>query len=185
MERPVRPSLVPEPHGYLMERTGIEPVTSGLQSRADRNGRSRLVPRKATQTRMVAGFPRRSRFEGRMIAEGGFWTYKALVRRGTRPLRCCETVPMGEDRERPPDSGEPSGEGAPSGDPEYHLHTELAEETKRLATHPREEAHRLAEELREGETETTPLIALSGLALGLGVVLAILIALALLIARLV
>jgi hypothetical protein len=40
------------------------------------------------------------------------------------------------------------------------------------------------EELREGETETTPLIALSGLALGLGVVVAILIALVVLIARL-
>ena len=73
---------------------------------------------------------------------------------------------MGEERERPPDPGGPSGEGAPPGDPDYHLHTELAEETKRLATHPREEAHRLAEELREGETETTPLIALSGLVLG-------------------
>jgi hypothetical protein len=40
------------------------------------------------------------------------------------------------------------------------------------------------EELREGETETTPLIALSGLVLGLGVLLAIVIALAFLIARL-
>jgi hypothetical protein len=72
----------------------------------------------------------------------------------------------------------------PRGDPDYHLHTELAEETKRLATHPREEAHRLVEELREGETETTPLIAVSGLALALAVLLAILIALAVLIARL-
>jgi hypothetical protein len=78
-----------------------------------------------------------------------------------------------------------SREGAPPGDPDYHLHTELAEETKRLATHPREEAHRLVEELREGETETTPLIAVSGLALVIGVLLAILIALAFLIARLV
>jgi hypothetical protein len=88
------------------------------------------------------------------------------------------------DEERPPDHGAPSGAGAPSGDPNYHLHTELAEETKRLATHPREVAHRLVKELREGETETTPLIAVSGLALGLGVVLAILIALAVFIARL-
>ena len=92
---------------------------------------------------------------------------------------------MDEERERPPGPGRPSGEGAPPGDPDYHLHTELAEETKRLATHPREEAHRLAEELREGETDTTPLIALGGLVLGLGVFLAILIALAFLIARLV
>jgi hypothetical protein len=90
---------------------------------------------------------------------------------------------MGEERERPPDPGGRSGEGTPPGDPEYHLHTELAEETKRLATHPREEAHRLAEELREGETENTPLIALSGLVLGLGALLAIVIALTFLIAR--
>ena len=104
--------------------------------------------------------------------------------RGTRPLGCCKNVPVDEERERPPDPGEPSGAGAPSGDPDYHLHTELAEETKRLATHPREEAHRLVEELREGETDTTPLIAVSGLALGIGVLLAILIALTFLIARL-
>jgi hypothetical protein len=84
----------------------------------------------------------------------------------------------------PHDPGGPSGEGAPPGDPDYHLHAELGEETKRLATHPREEAHRLVEELREGETETTPLIALSGLALGLGVVVTILIALVVLITRL-
>jgi hypothetical protein len=93
-------------------------------------------------------------------------------------------VPVDEERERPPDPGGPSGEGAPPGDPDYHLHTELGEETKRLATHPREEAHRLAEELREGETETTPLIALSGMALWIGVLVAIVIALVFLIARL-
>jgi hypothetical protein len=96
----------------------------------------------------------------------------------------CETVPVDEERERPHDPGGPSGEGAPPGDPDYHLHTELGEETKRLATHPREEAHRLVEELREGETETTPLIALSGLALWIGVLVAIVIALVFLIARL-
>jgi hypothetical protein len=89
-----------------------------------------------------------------------------------------------EERERPSDPGGPSGAAAPP-DPDYHLHTELAEETKRLASHPGEEAHRLMEELREGETETTPLIAVSGLALVLGVLLVILIALTLLIARLV
>jgi hypothetical protein len=96
----------------------------------------------------------------------------------------CETVPVDEERERPHDPGRPSGEGAPPGDPDYHLHTELGEETKRLATHPREEAHRLADELREGETETTPLIAIGGLALWLGVLVAIVIALVFLIARL-
>jgi len=90
---------------------------------------------------------------------------------------------MDEERERPGHGG-PSREGAPPGDPDYHLHTELAEETKRLATHPREEADRLMEELREGETETTPLIAMGGLALGLGVALVILLALVFLIVRL-
>jgi hypothetical protein len=93
-------------------------------------------------------------------------------------------VLVDEERERPRDPGGPSGEGAPPGDPDYHLHTELGEETKRLATHPREEAHRLVEELREGETETTPLIALSGLVLWLGVLVAIVIALVFVIARL-
>jgi hypothetical protein len=92
---------------------------------------------------------------------------------------------MDEERERPPDPGGPSGEGAPPGDPDYHLHTELADETKRLATHPSEEAHRLVEELNEGETETTPLIAMSVLVPVIGVLLAILIALAFLIPRLV
>ena len=92
---------------------------------------------------------------------------------------------MDEERERPPDPGGPSGEGAPPGDPDYHLHTELAEETKRLGTHPREEADRLMEELREGETETTPLIAMGGMALGLGVALVILLVLVFLIVRLV
>lgn len=93
-------------------------------------------------------------------------------------------LPVDEERERPHDPGGASGEGAPRGDPDYHLHTELGEEAKRLATHPREEAHRLAEELREGETETTPLIAISGLALWLGVLVAVVIALVFLIARL-
>ena len=90
---------------------------------------------------------------------------------------------MDEERERPGHGG-PSREGAPPGDPDYHLHTELADETKRLATHPSEETHRLVEELREGETETTPLIAMGGLALGLGVALVILLALVFLIVRL-
>jgi hypothetical protein len=93
-------------------------------------------------------------------------------------------VLVDEERERPHDPGGPSGEGAPPGDPDYHLHTELGEETKRLATHPRKEAQRLVEELREGETETTPLIAVSGLALWIAVLVAIVIALVFLIARL-
>jgi hypothetical protein len=89
-----------------------------------------------------------------------------------------------EERERSHDPGGPSGEGAPPGDPDYRLHKELGEETKRLATHPREEAHRLVEELREGETETTPLIAVSGLVLWLGLLVAVVIALVFVIARL-
>lgn len=97
---------------------------------------------------------------------------------------CCETEPVDEERERPHDPDGPLGGGAPPGDPDYHLHTELGGETKRLATHPREEAHRLVEELREGETETTPLIALSGMALWIAVLVAIVIALVFLIARL-
>jgi hypothetical protein len=69
-------------------------------------------------------------------------------------------------------------EGAPlGGDPEAHLHSELGEETKRLATHPREEAHRLSEELKAGEVETTPLIAITGIALWVGLFIAIVIAL--------
>ena len=91
---------------------------------------------------------------------------------------------MDEERERPHNPESPSGEGAPPGDPDYHLHTELGEETKRLATHPREEGHRLLEELREGETETTPLIAVSGLMLWLGLLVAVVIALVFLIAHL-
>ena len=89
---------------------------------------------------------------------------------------------MDEERRHDPDG--PSPGGAPPGDPDYHLHTELGEETKRLATHPREEAHRLVDELREGETETTPLIAVSGMVLWIGVLVAIVIALVFLIARL-
>ena len=55
---------------------------------------------------------------------------------------------VADERER----RDESVEGAPrDGDPEVHLHTELGEEAKRLATHPREEAHRLSEELKAGE----------------------------------
>ena len=71
------------------------------------------------------------------------------------------------------------------GDPEVHLHTELGEEAKRLATHPREEAHRLSEELKAGEVETTPLIALTGLGIALGLVIALVIALVFVVAYLI
>jgi hypothetical protein len=93
-------------------------------------------------------------------------------------------VPMDEEREPPPDRGGLSGEGAPPGDPDYHLSSEFGEEVKRLAKHPRAEAHRLAEEAREGETETTPLIAISGMTLWIGLLVAFVIALVFLIARL-
>lgn len=76
-------------------------------------------------------------------------------------------------------------EGAPhGGEPEVHLHSELREEAKRLATHPREEAHRLGEELKAGEVETTPLIAITGLGIGLGLFIAIVIALVFVVAYL-
>lgn len=87
------------------------------------------------------------------------------------------------ERPEPPREGEPSTEGTPpGGDPDYHLHSELGEEAKRLA-HPREEAHRLTEELRKGETETTPFIVMAGIAVGVGLIVALLILLAFLVAR--
>jgi hypothetical protein len=77
-------------------------------------------------------------------------------------------------------------EGAPSrGDSEVHLHSELGEEAKRLATHPREEAQRLSEELKAGEVETTPLIALTGLGIALGLFITLLIALVFVVAYLI
>jgi hypothetical protein len=80
---------------------------------------------------------------------------------------------------------EPSTEGAPpGGDPDYHLHSEIGEEAKRLATHPREEAHRLAEELREGETETTPFLLMGWIAVAVAVVVAVVIVLVFVVARL-
>jgi hypothetical protein len=41
--------------------------------------------------------------------------------------------------------------GAPEGDEEFHLSTAAKDELKRLAEHPVEEAHRLQDEVREGE----------------------------------
>ena len=43
--------------------------------------------------------------------------------------------------------------------------------------HPREETHRLSEELTAGEADTTPLIALTGLAIWLALIVAIVVAL--------
>ena len=82
------------------------------------------------------------------------------------------------DEERRNGTDAPSTEGAqPSGDPGYHLHSELGEEAKRLATHPREEAHRLAEELREGKTETTPFLVMLSIAVGVALLVAVVIVL--------
>ncbi len=81
--------------------------------------------------------------------------------------------------------GEPSTEHAPAGgDPDYHLHSELGEEAKRLVTHPREEAHRLAEELQEGETETTPFLLMGWIAVAIGLLVAVVIVLVFVVAGL-
>ena len=87
-----------------------------------------------------------------------------------------------DERERrdEPIAGAPRG-----GDPEVHLHSELGEEAKRLATHPREEAHRLSEELKAGEVETTPLIALTGIGIALGLFITLVIALVFVVAYLI
>jgi len=95
----------------------------------------------------------------------------------------CKIAAMAEHRE----GGDvaPEGEsrdnavtGAPPGrDPDFHLHSELAEEAEHLATSPSEEIQRLGAELSKGETEATPLIALSVVAIGAGLVVAIVTAL--------
>jgi hypothetical protein len=102
-------------------------TTGAIRAARNAGGRSGCESSQTARRRRAA--PRRGGLEPQPL------------NRGTRPLGCCETVPMGEERERPPDPGGPTGGGAPSGDPDYHLHTELAEGTKRLARHPREEAH--------------------------------------------
>jgi hypothetical protein len=95
----------------------------------------------------------------------------------------CKTWDVADEQERRKvaderERGDEPVEAAPhAGDPDFHLHSELGEEAKRLATHPREEAHRLSEELKAGEVETTPLIAITGIALWVGLFIAIVIAL--------
>jgi hypothetical protein len=74
-------------------------------------------------------------------------------------------------------SGEPGHGPADDPDHEVRLHSELTHEAKRVVTHPAEETHRLTEELTAGEADTTPLIALTGLAVWLAVIVAIVIAL--------
>jgi hypothetical protein len=89
---------------------------------------------------------------------------------------------VADERER---GDEPVEDLPRAGDPDFHLHSELAEEAKRLAIHPREEAHRLSEELKAGEVETTPLIAITGIAIWVGLFVAIVIALVFVVAYLV
>ena len=68
--------------------------------------------------------------------------------------------------------------GAPLGrDPELRLHDALGEEAKRAVTDPVDEVERLGKELSTGRSEATPLIAMSVVAIGVGVVVAIVIAL--------
>lgn len=45
----------------------------------------------------------------------------------------------------------PGERRSPGGEEEFHLSTAGKDELKRLASHPIEEAHRLQEEVREGE----------------------------------
>jgi hypothetical protein len=95
----------------------------------------------------------------------------------------CETQGVADERERHDSTREGSGvdepgqEAAHEDDREVRLHSELAHEAKRVVTHPAEETHRLTEELTAGEVDTTPLIALTGLAIWLAVIVAIVVAL--------
>jgi hypothetical protein len=103
----------------------------------------------------------------------------------------CKTGRVADEHERRKVADERKQRGEPvegalrGGNPEFHLHSELGGEAKRLATHPREEAHRLSEELKAGEVETTPLIALSGMGIWLGLFIAVVIALVFVVAYLV
>ena len=68
--------------------------------------------------------------------------------------------------------------GAPPGsDPDYTLHGEIGEEAKRLVTHPGDETRRLGGELSKGESEATPLLAISVVGIGVAVVIAVVVAL--------
>lgn len=97
----------------------------------------------------------------------------------------CKTQGVADEHERHDSTGEGSGVDEPGqgaaqdDDRDVRLHSELAHEARRVVTHPAEETHRLAEELTEGEADTTPLIALTGLTIGLAVIVVIVIALVL------
>jgi len=95
----------------------------------------------------------------------------------------CKAQGVADEHERHDSTGVGSGVGEPSqgagqaDDREFRLHSELAHEAKRVVAHPAEETHRLAEELTEGEADTTPLIALTGLTIGVAVIVMVVIAL--------
>lgn len=97
----------------------------------------------------------------------------------------CKTQGVADEHERHDSTGEGSGVDEPGqgaaqdDDGEFRLHSELAHEARRVVAHPAEETHRLAEELTEGEADTTPLIALTGLTIGFAVIVVIVIALVL------
>lgn len=79
--------------------------------------------------------------------------------------------------EENPAIDEPAHRAPQEDDQEVRLHSELSHEARRVVTHPAEEAHRLSEELMAGEADTTPFIALTGLAIWLAVIVAIVLAL--------
>jgi hypothetical protein len=86
-----------------------------------------------------------------------------------------------EQKPRPPLGGPEASDtpmGAPPGrDPDYELHEEIGDEAKRLVTHPRDESRRLSQELAKGESEATPLLAISVVGVWVAVVIAIVVAL--------
>jgi hypothetical protein len=87
-----------------------------------------------------------------------------------------------ESQPRPPARGPELSDDAPMGappgsDPDYTLHGEIGEEAKRLVTHPGDETRRLGEELSKGESEATPLLAISVVGIGVAVVIAVVVAL--------
>jgi hypothetical protein len=99
------------------------------------------------------------------------------------PRLLCKTQGVADEGEQHDSTREGSGvdepgqEAADDDDRGVRLHSELAHEAKRVVTHPAEETHRLTEELTAGEADTTPLIALAGLAIWLAVIVVIVTAL--------
>jgi hypothetical protein len=71
----------------------------------------------------------------------------------------------------------------PADDPDARLHSQLGHEVGRLR-HPKDEVERLAHEASEGEADTTPVILIFLIALGVGVLVAAVIGLAFLVAAL-